>query len=97
MVCCCSANAGQGSGRVVMVQLATHSKIVVFALDGENKEPPRCNETNRYAVNLSEPGGEVIFQSLLAAKRHGYRVRVTGLGTCRNEWKAEDTKLVVLE
>ncbi len=92
-----SAWAGQGVGQVTVVQLAMHSKIAVFSLDGEHTSRPRCNDTNRFAVHLDEPGGEVMFNALLEAKHRGYKVRVIGDGTCRNEWKAEDSKILVLE
>ena len=63
---------------------------IFLALTGENEEPLRCNETNKFSILLTTHGGRATYTALLEAKRNKYLVRVEGTNGCKFFWKAED-------
>lgn len=95
--CSVSALAGHGIGLVETIQVTGHSHMVAFGLDDETIKFPRCNESHRFSINLNEPGGSAAYHLVVEAKKHKLKLRVVGNGTCRNEWKAEDVKSIVLQ
>lgn len=96
-VCSVNALAGHGIGLVNTIQVTGHSNMVAFGLDDETIKFPRCNESHRFSINLNEPGGNAAYHLIVEAKKHKLQLRVVGTGTCRNEWKAEDVKSIVLQ
>jgi hypothetical protein len=84
--------AGSASGRVTSIYTANDSAVVLFKLDGELHDSPRCNEKGRFAINTADRGGENVYRAILEAKARGYRVVVNGLNTCASNWKSEDVR-----
>lgn len=90
------ALAGSATGKITTITVADHAIAVLFALAAPIEGTPRCNESQRFSLNLKKPGGRAAYMALLEAKQHGYTVRVEGLNTCANEWKSEDSKSITL-
>ncbi|MBI3562348.1 MAG: hypothetical protein HY080_11615 [Gammaproteobacteria bacterium] len=91
------ALAGNAVGKITSITVADNSASILFKLDAPITDTPRCNETNRFSINLMKPGGMAAYIALLQAKQQNYRVTVTGLNTCSNEWMSEDSKNIILE
>lgn len=94
---CAPAQAGDAIGFVKSIMVGNDSTVALFDLTGDNAEPPRCNETNKYSVLLSTAGGQATYQALLEAKRNKYVVSVEGTNGCKFFWKAEDTLNLSIE
>jgi hypothetical protein len=90
------ALAGTATGKVTSIYVADGSNAVLFKLDATIEDTPRCNEAQRFSINLIKPGGMAAYRAILEAKRDGYEVSVEGLNTCGNEWKSEDIKQIVI-
>lgn len=88
--------AGSATGKVATIFVADNSSAVLFTLSSQIENTPRCNEEQRFSLDLSKPGGMAAYMALLEAKRESYEVRVAGLNTCANEWKSEDIKSLIL-
>ncbi|MBI1423407.1 MAG: hypothetical protein GC149_08080 [Gammaproteobacteria bacterium] len=96
-VCVEMASAGNAVGRVGAITVANDSHAVLFQLDREIDNTPRCNESKRFSIHLQKPGGMAAYMALLSAKQHGYTVLIEGLNNCANEWKSEDVKTIILD
>jgi hypothetical protein len=86
------AFAGSASGRVTSIFVANDSAVVLFKLDGELRDSPRCNESGRFAIQTAKKGGANVYRAILEAKARGYTVVVKGLNTCATNWKSEDVR-----
>jgi len=92
-----SAFSGTSKGKITNIYVADNSFFVLFKLDSDIKDTPRCNEQKRFSISLGKPGGMAAYTAILEAKRNNYVVSVKGLNTCVNEWKSEDIKNIILE
>lgn len=96
-LCFCGVSyAGNSTGKISSIYVADDSDAVLFALSSPIERTPRCNEAERFSINIRKPGGMAAYQAILEAKSQGYEVSVEGLNTCVNEWKSEDIKNIVL-
>jgi hypothetical protein len=86
------AAAGEAVGKVSSILLANNSNAVLFRLDAEIEDSPRCNKEERFAIDLRQIGGNALYTALLEAKSHGYTVSVTGLNTCSVQLESEGVK-----
>ncbi len=84
--------AGSAVGKVSSILLANNSNAVLFRLDVEIEDSPRCNKEERFAIDLRQFGGGALYTALLEAKGHGYTVSVTGLNTCSVQLESEGVK-----
>jgi hypothetical protein len=84
--------AGTAVGKVSTILLANNSNAVLFRLDVEIEDSPRCNKEERFAIDLRQVGGGALYNALLDAKAHGYTVSVTGLNTCSVQLESEGVK-----
>ena len=91
-----TAFAGTATGKIATIYVADNDTAVLFTLTSPIKNTPRCNEGERFSLNLRKPGGMAAYMALLEAKRQDYDVAVEGLNTCANEWKSEDIKNIEL-
>lgn len=91
------ATAGTGTGKIDTIWVANNATFIMFSVTEPLEDSPRCNETNRFAINLLAPGGEAVYRSLLAAKEQGWSVKAMGLNTCRQHFKAEDLRELVVQ
>lgn len=91
-----STLAGNATGKISSIFVADDSTAVLFSLTTPINSTPRCNEDERFSINIRKPGGMAAYTAILEAKRQGYEVTVQGLNTCTNEWKSEDIKNVLL-
>ena len=89
--------AGNAVGRVGTITIANDSHAVLFQLDREIDNTPRCNESKRFSIHLQKPGGMAAYMALLSAKQQGYTVLIEGLNNCANEWKSEDIKTITFD
>ncbi|MFK8015251.1 MAG: hypothetical protein AB8G17_07405 [Gammaproteobacteria bacterium] len=85
------AAAGDAAGTLGAVWASPTSTFVMFVVVDPSAEYHRCNESQRYSLDLRQPGGEATYQLLLLAKRENYTVAVEGLNTC-NPFKAENIR-----
>ena len=92
-----SSYAEDWSGTVTTIQSSTLSKAVLFQLSGELKDAARCNESKMYAIDLSSPGGEAVFDLIKYAYLNKLPIQATSLHTCAVYWKAEGVKEVFLK
>jgi len=90
------ALSGDAVGKITNIFVADNSVYVLFKLNSEINDTPRCNEEKRFSISLRKPGGRATYTAILEAKREGYEVTVKGLNTCINEWKSEDIKNIML-
>ena len=88
--------AGNATGKITSIFVADNSDAVLFMLDSQINDTPRCNEAKRFSIGLRKPAGMAAYMAILEAKREGYEVSVEGLNTCINEWKSEDIKNILL-
>lgn len=91
------AMAGSATGRIATIEITNHLPAILFTLDAEIQGTPRCNEYERFAVDLRKIAGDEVYEALLLARREGYVVRVEGLNTCAADWKSEDVKSITLQ
>lgn len=91
------AMAGSATGRVATIEITNHLSAILFTLDTEIQGTPRCNEHDRFAIDLRKIAGDAAYEALLLARREGYVVRVEGLNTCAADWKSEDVKSITLQ
>ena len=88
--------SGNATGKITNIFVADNSFYVLFKLDSQINDTPRCNEKERFSISLRKPGGAAAYTAILEAKKEGYEVGVEGLNTCTNEWKSEDIKNIIL-
>lgn len=93
---CNFAIAGNATGKISSIYVATDSNAVLFTLTSPIVRSPRCNERERFSINITKPGGLSAYNAILEAKSQGYTVTVEGLNTCISEWKSEDIKNIEL-
>lgn len=93
---CSVAYAGTATGKISSVYIADDSVAVLFTLTSAINGTPRCNERERFSINIRKLGGMAAYSAILEAKSQGYEVTVEGLNTCANEWKSEDVKNIIL-
>jgi hypothetical protein len=89
--------AGSATGKVTTVFVADGSPSVLFVLNTQINNTPRCNEEGRFSLALNKPGGMAAYMAILEAKKQGYDVHVEGTNTCTNEWKSEDIKNITIK
>jgi hypothetical protein len=88
--------SGSVAGKVTELRAAVNTPAVLFRVNAEIKDTPKCNEWEMLAVDLSKIGGDAMLQLVKLAKEHDYTVEVTGLGTCGGHWKSEDVKEITI-
>ena len=88
--------AGSAVGKITNIHVADNSVYVLFMLDSDISNTPRCNEKGRFSISLRKPGGSAAYTAILEAKREGYQVRVEGLNTCSNDLRSEDIRNITL-
>ncbi len=59
-----------------------------------NAQPEECAYSNRYAIKLSDPGGEAMYAAILAARSANHEVYVKGSGTCTIHTDTEDVNYI---
>ena len=91
-----SVLSGNATGKITSILVADNSFNVLFMLNSEIEDTPRCNEEKRFSISLRKPGGVAAYTAILEAKKENYEVSVEGLNTCVNEWKSEDIKNIKL-
>ena len=91
-----NAFSGNATGKITTIFVADNSFYVLFMLNSNINNTPRCNEEKRFSLSLQKPGGFAAYTAILEAKKEGYEVNVEGLNTCANEWKSEDIKNIKL-
>jgi len=91
-----NALAGNVTAKIASILVADDATAVLFTLTLPINGTPRCNEGERFSVDIRKPGGMAVFTAILEAKKQGYEVTVEGLNTCVNEWKSEDIMNVML-
>ncbi|MBN1378877.1 MAG: hypothetical protein JXA04_06545 [Gammaproteobacteria bacterium] len=87
---------GTATGKVIEIRAATNTPAVLFMVDAELTDTPKCNEWEMLAIDLSKIGGDAMLQLVKLAKEHAYTIEVTGLGTCSVHWKSEDVKEITI-
>lgn len=88
--------AGTVIGRVAEIEVSSISPIVFVRIDGKLVGTPRCNESQRFVIDVGKPGGKNSVDALWSAKNFDHSVEVLGLNTCRANWHAEDVKKVIV-
>ena len=91
------AQAGTASGKVASIQVANHANYVLFDLDTEIENSPRCNTRKKFAIDLGKAGGRAAYSALLEAKRGGFTVAVVGLNTCGVHLRSEGVKTLEVQ
>jgi len=92
------ARAGSDwSGKVTLIKASTVSPAILFQLSGKLRGADRCNEYGMYAIDLSAPGGNALFELLVHAYVYDLSVQASSLGTCAVYWKAEGVKELILQ
>jgi len=91
------AVCGSAKGQVSSITVADGLYAVLFALTSKIDDTPKCNEGQRFSINMAKPGGMVAYMAILEAKKQGYNVKVQGLNTCVAEWRSEDIENITLE
>lgn len=86
--------SGSATGKVSSVLVSDNTLSVLFTLDTEIEDTPRCNERKKFSILLRKPGGAAAYTAILEAKKEGYEVHVEGLNSCSNDWKSEDLKSI---
>ncbi len=86
-----TAFASDTSGPVGTIWASPSSTFVMFTVTNPNTKYERCNESQRFSIDLRVLGGEATYQLLLLAKRESYRVKVESLNTC-NPFDAENIR-----
>jgi len=86
-----NAAAGDASGTLGAIWASPTSTFVMFVVVDPTAEYHRCNESQRYSLDLRQPGGAATYRLLMLAKQENYTVEVEGLNTC-NPFKAENIR-----
>ncbi|TQV85716.1 hypothetical protein FKG94_02415 [Exilibacterium tricleocarpae] len=89
--------AGVAEGQVASIHIANHAGYVLFDLDAEIKNSPRCNTRRKFAIDLGKPGGRAAYSALLEAKRGSFKVSVVGLNTCGVHLESEGVKTLEVQ
>lgn len=89
------AFAGDAAGPVGTIWASPTSSFVMFNVASTSTEYHRCNESQRYSIDLRKPGGDATYALLMLAKQENYRIQVESLNTC-NPFDAENIRNLLI-
>jgi hypothetical protein len=87
-----SASAVDSTGKVFDIYVHQLTSEVYFRIEGAQLS--ECATTNRYAIDTSLPGGEILYSFILAAETTGKEVFVRGSDQCVIQHDSEDVTWV---
>jgi len=91
-----SSLASTATGVVSQLRAAESSPLIIFKVEGEANDMPRCNESGSYSFRFDSPGGTAILEILKISMLEKRPVRVVGLNTCSRGYKSEGVQEVQL-
>lgn len=63
--------------------IVQHEGVVFFQTDAMASTAwPSCAVTQRYAINLADPGGPSLYSAVLTAQKAHSQISISGKGTC---------------
>lgn len=94
-----TAIAGSAFGTVEQVELGPgYGSKVFIRVAGDVTGQPTCqNNSFHFAFDASEPGGNGVLSTVLAAKASGQKVRISGYAQCTRYNSVEDLRWIRLE
>lgn len=90
-----SASASEVQGLISEIWSSPTSNLVLFKLQDSTSQRHRCNTSDRFAIDLSAPGGRHTFDLIIKAKELDWTVFVETLNTC-NQYDAENVRNIEL-
>lgn len=99
MVLCCflllpQAIASTATGVVTQIRASESTDLILFTVNGNMVDSPRCNETSTYNFRLAAPGGLTILELLKMSLINKIEINVIGLNTCSRGFKSEGVQEV---
>ncbi len=89
-----STFASTAVGVVSQIRASESTDLVIFSVEGEISDAPRCNENRAYTFRLDAPGGQAILELLKLSFLEKLPVRVVGLNTCSRGYESEGVQEV---
>ncbi len=87
-----SSSAVDSTGKVFDIYVFQNTSTVLFRIEGAQLN--ECATTNRYAIDLTQLGGEAFFSLILAAEATGKEVSVRGTDLCNIHHDSEDANWI---
>jgi len=86
--------ASTAVGVVSQIRASESTDLIIFRVDGEVLDAPRCNESRTYIFRLGGPGGRAILELVKISLLEKMAVKVVGLNTCSRGFESEGVQEV---